>query len=401
MDTVSTITGRLKEVYSPDEVKNLWVKGDDTIGKIKEANEAFDGESWVLNHGTKTNERGIGVNNEQASLRETGSAESIKPKVYPKYFYARGKMSGPALEKGKKGKDASFVGSLMVDTIDTLFERGKKELNCQFFRGGSGIIAKVNGAVSADTTITFDTGHSSHLRVGMFIDIYNGSTKQADSVEIVDVDPINLTIEVGTAVTVSDNANIYREDVYSASTNPELAGLPQGSDDGTDFATFQNITIASNPLYKGIVYDASGSNFALDMLLRMDQRTRTRGGNRSKVLVSNEAQQRKYVDLVVPHIEYKQGQDDYGIGFDMVPKVMGKTWLTDIDCPEDVMYGMNWDALRLGTLRPYSLDLRGGDKLRDLEDVDAYEFRHTFYGNLIYRDRRDFWRIENLAVPSR
>lgn len=398
---VSSSNGILKDVYSKDEIKDLWNKENVTINKIKKTNERFDGAKWVLNHGVLGAERGIGSSREKATLREGGVSTNIKPEVTEKTFYARGEITGQDIEKGKT--DAGAFAKVLTYNIDQVHQLGMKELNCQLFRNGLGRLAQVNGAVSAGTTVTFDNGHATHIRENMYIDIYNGSTREVDSALVTSVDSINNTFTVSAAITASDNSYIYREDTFDTTTTGiELDGLPKGSDDGTDFPVFQGITIATYPQYKGLVANRSSANFSLDFILQMDERSRTRGGKVANVVISHPAQQRKYIDLVVPHIEYKKGDGDYGIGLDSVPKVVGKSWFTDIDCPRDVVYGMNWDSIELGELFPYGPDTRssGGGILRDTNRQDVFEFRHTFYGNVIFKDRRDFWRNYGLATPS-
>lgn len=397
---VASANGLLKEVYSKDEIRDLWNKENVTLTKIKKSKERFDGSKWVLNHGVLGAERGIGSSREGASLRESGTSTNIKPEVQSKVFYARGEITGLAMEKGKT--DAGAFAKVLTYNIDQIHQLGMKELNCQLFRNGLGRLAQVNGAVSAGTTVTFDNGHATHIRENMYIDIYNGSTREVDSALVTSVDSINGTFTVSAAITCSDNSYIYREDSFeSTTTGIELDGLPKGSDDGTDFSTFQAISLTTYPTYKGFRVDRSSANLSTDFILQMDERTKTRGGKISNVLVSHPAQQRKYIDLVIPHIEYKQGQGDYGIGLDSVPKALGKSWFTDIDCPRDVLYGMNWESIELGELFPYGPDTRGnGEILRGTPRQDVFEFRHTFYGNVIYKDRRDFWRNFNLATPS-
>ncbi len=151
-----------------------------------------------------------------------------------------------------------------------LFINMANDLSRQLMGDGSGVMAFVNGAVTGSAVLTIDHPLYADLRrffkKGMKLDIYNGSTKQADSVVVQSVDSATQ-ITLTAAVTVADDAKIYREDVY---TGTEAAGLGEMMGlDGVIRATdppapnasagLQGVLVANDPEWKCYVNTNGGT----------------------------------------------------------------------------------------------------------------------------------------------
>ncbi len=155
-----------------------------------------------------------------------------------------------------------------------LFINMANDLSRQLMGDGSGVMAFVNGAVTASATVVIDHPLYADLRrffkKGMILDIYNGSTKQADSVVVQSVDSATQ-ITLTAAVTVADDAKIYREDVYTGTEGAGLGemmgldGIIRATDPPAPNASagLQGVLVATDPEWK--CYTNTNSGTARDL----------------------------------------------------------------------------------------------------------------------------------------
>jgi hypothetical protein len=134
---------------------------------------------------------------------------------------------------------------------------------------GGGNLCVVNGAVSTSKTVIVDSPFyadaTKFLKVGQILDVYNGATKQVDSIAVESVDSATQFKFVSTQ-TIADNAVVKQEDVYTATEGAglgEMMGL-DGIIRDTDpplpnaSAGLQGILVANDPNWKCYVNSNGG-----------------------------------------------------------------------------------------------------------------------------------------------
>lgn len=396
----STISGILKRRYSPDQVENLQNMDAVLWGKLKKGGRKITGNGLFFSVNLEGNQRGQGSQNELEALRTPASQSAQQGSVQNKIFTHHLQFSGLSLEIAKGDKE-SFVDN-MTFQIEEGFRDSAKELNAQCFRDGTGKLADVAGAVSADTTITFDGGVATHFRVGQYIDVILSGSKEADSVKVTAVDIANSQITVASAVTVSDNAVIYREDTNdnAPSDGKEIAGLRLVVDNGTILATYEGISRTTYAKWDGLSIDASSANLSDDLLQRCVGRVQVESGRKpSKVIMNPNGQFRKYLNILTPAKEYSV-KDKMDSGYEKVPTWNGMEVIFDTDCGFGEVYMITPDLLeRLDTF-PLQLDEADGDVLKHKDGFDSYYAVIKWYGNLMTRVPNAHIRLHNLATPT-
>ena len=292
--------------------------------------------------------------------------------------------------------------------MDKGLEDATKFLNQQVFRNGSGLIGRVNGAVTASTSVTFDAAVKTHFDFQMPVDIYDSALgeKQVDAIKINDISTSANTLTMASAQTCDDNGYIYRAGVYdnAPSDGKELNGLPRITDDGSDFATFENITRSGTgyiPSFKGIEIDASSANLSDDMLQRVLENFATYGsGLQPDWLLMSQAQKRKYLSLTLPQVQFDPGKNrDTGVKGEI--SWQGLRCTIDVHCGRDEFYMLNSGCLMKYELAPLSWsDEFGGSIVKPLDGYDAGYAYARYYGNLGSEEPRGIIRVYSLATPT-
>ena len=371
----TTATDLMKRVYTDGVIANLQNMEAETFPQMKKSSRKVGGEGFFGPAHVQGNQRGQGSQNENESLRETGTQVVKQWKIYPTVFTHKIRYSGLAMAMAT-GNESSFADILTFNN-DNGFKDSTKELNAQCFRDGRGRIAQVNGAVASSTTVNFDNGVPTHFREGMFVDMVNaGGTKQINSIEVVDIDVGAKTITLASAQSCDDDSWIYREDTNdnAPTTGKELSGYPAVSDDGSIFATFENIIrngAGASPKWRGLTLTMTGQNISNDSLLRMLFRLKVLSGTKAKMVRSNTSQFRKYLDLVIPTIRTTpEGKMDTMSR--EVPTWNGMPWTIETDCGFGDIYLEDDDYIQKYEVFPLRLDQTDGKILKWDNNFDGF-----------------------------
>ncbi len=397
-----TISGILKRVYSPEAIQDqqnrlyiTWPKLDTAPGRP--TGLGFFGS--VLLAG---NQEGLGSQNELESLRNSGQQRPEQYVIRPKILTDTVQFSGLSLEIAK-GNEEAFANNLTFQTDEALRD-SFKELNGQVFRDGQGTLTLVNGAVVASATVVLDSVQ--YIKQFMKLDIFDAATntiKQADSVQVIDINVTTNTITLSVAVTVDDNAFVFRENVHDGAPTDgkELGGLDLAVDDGTVSATYEGIArtgSGSFPNWRGTIVNAGAVNLTNDLLQRTIMRMKVAGAPDPDFLIAHPQQTRKYLDIVTPLKRFDKTQT-LDSGYTSL-EWNGRPWMEDTDCPFDVVYFLNRTYFRKYEVHSLKLDDQSGSTLKWNPGFDSFIAYLKYYGNLGSQRPNALARLENLVVPT-
>lgn len=289
--------------------------------------------------------QGVGARAESSPLPEPLAGKWDKGRIVPKYIYGNIRLTGPAIEAAK-GDVAAFVDGL-ADAVDDIYESLVNDMNRQAWSDGFGLIATLSAVASAVTGTPWDVTCDNDLGVqravaGMIVDFYSGAGAIDQNVvaqRIAEVDPVNkvLTMEALTTDyqalhplvaaqsytitpgTIPANSQIVRygaRDAAFATTDTpiEMTGLDGIFDDGTLLATFENITVADFPLWRGNILANSGVDreLSIDLLLQAVDVMRVRAKLKPGLMRMGLGQRRKYANLLLPDVRFQPARLEGG-----------------------------------------------------------------------------------------
>jgi hypothetical protein len=348
-DRAGGVDAELKRVYSDQAIEDQINLEAVTYSKLGTSSKKDMGAGFYGPIKTAGNERGQGAINELEALPTAGKQIVKQYKVDSKIIVHVCRFSGLSMAVSE-GNDEAFLDVLTLG-MEGAMEDVPKMLNQMVFRGNAWL-GVVNGAVTADTTVTFDNAVRTHIRVGMYLDFYasDGTTLEASDIEVTAVDYENLQFTTASDVTLSDNGYICRHNEKSNETlSPDgvmkaLNGIPQIVDDGTTYSTYEGIARTGASLvsaWKGITVAAGGVDFSDDLAQRVMMRMHMeRGGDTTTRAVTSLFQRRKYLTLTAPTVSVNTSGSatarDSGSKEQLTWNGMPIDF--DSDCPEGTWY---------------------------------------------------------------
>lgn len=395
---LSSIAGALKRVYGRyDTLQNLKHRAIDEIAKsLTKYSPGGEGYFGAVN---KDGNESVGAINETESFRTIDNENYMQWKVQPKVLVAPIEFSGLSAAAADQD-DESFV-SIVVDALDMAKERLLKDENRQFFGIGNGLLAVPAGNVASDAT-SFSVDSAQYLRANMVIDIFNGATKTVDSKRVLDVDKVANVVyfstSLGAALITTDA--LVKENVRDSapSDGKEMMGLRGIVDDATELTTFENINALTNRIWRARRIDAASANLTSDLLQRLLDDVAALSGEEPDLIIMNQKQRRKYLDIVVPQKRYNDGNMD--AGFSKL-SFNGKDMVLDIDCQDDTVYALNKAALHKFELEALSMGKHeGSDTFLRKVNADSFQAYWRHYCNMGASGRNRHGKITGLARPS-
>jgi len=337
---LTSISAMLKNVYGTG-LKNQFADEKTTYNLFPKSDRKPRGLGYVF--GTRwARAQGVGARRESEMLPDPLAGKYVQGTISPKYIYGTLRMTGPAIE-ASKGDMAAFVEGLS-DSINDIYEAMVVDLNRQACGDGFGLLGTLSAVSDTLTTSTTtwtitmdnDTGVM-RLVPGMVVDFFEAGAIDQSSVasRVASIDPVAKTAEMefndGTyktnhpivaarsysiaAATVASGAFVVRSGAREAShatsnTPVEMTGLDGIFDDGTLLATFENITVASYPMWEANILGNSSVNreLTLDLMLQALDVTRTSSGKSVKTMRMGLGQRRKYANLLLPDVRFSPGQ---------------------------------------------------------------------------------------------
>lgn len=397
--SLTTAAGVLKRVYGNyvSQQQNLKHRAVDEIAKsAKKYNAGGEGFFGSINdYGNES----VGAINELEQFRTADSENYQQYKVSPKVLNGPVEFSG-LLAKAADQDEESFANAV-VDLLDRTKERLLKDYNRQFYGMGTGLLAKPSGAVASNVT-SFTVDSAQYLRRNMVIDIYQASTKTVDSIRITDVDKQSNIVYFGTSVGVVLNATseMVKENIRdSAPTDgKECMGLRGIIDDGTDLTTFENLSAASNSIWRSVRIAAGSTNLTSDLMQRLLDDVFVLGGESPDTLITHQKQRRKYLDIVVPQKRYQEQSMD--AGFQKLSFNGIELWI-DQDCQADTVYAITKKLIEKYEVAGLEMGGHGdSDDFLRMVGYDAYQAFWRMYTNFGTEKRNAHGKITGLAVHS-
>lgn len=259
--------------------------------------------------------------------------------------------------RSKKGSWQQVIPAEMDGlTQDMSFARNR---TCWGY--GSGILALVNGAAAAATTITVDAPGNvagsilgnrylyGDATSGMYVAFLDGSNNVQGTATITGVNANGTQITVDSAITCDDNAKIViAQSPIANSYNKEPEGILAGIDDGTYVSTYHSLSRTTYPQLQSYVVTGVGA-LSLDAIQQPLDAVSIKVGKTIDFFAAEHAVRRAYLalleadrrysgaDLMSPDGGTKAAKKPAGknITFGDIPIVV------DRDAPFKMLFGIN------------------------------------------------------------
>lgn len=175
---------------------------------------------------------------------------------------------------------------------------------------GSGILALVNGAQTADTTIEVDTPGNVTGTVmgnryiygdatsGMFVAFLNASDVIQGTATVTATAAAGTSITVDTPITCDDNAKIViAQSATQHSLNKEPEGILAGIDDGTFVGTYHDLSRTDFPILNSFIATTVGA-LSLDAIQQPIDAVSIKVGKTADFFACEHAVRRAYLSLL-------------------------------------------------------------------------------------------------------
>lgn len=245
--------------------------------------------------------------------------------------------------------------------MDALIEAMAFHRNRVVWGYGSGILALVNGAVAASTTVAVDApgnvaGSLGGARFldgdatsGQYIAFLDSGNNVIDTATVTAVAAAGNSITVDHAVTVADNAKIVlAQSATQTSYNQEPEGILAGIDDGTYVGTYHGLSRTTYPILNAYVTTGVGA-MSLDAIQQLCDAVAIKTGKMFDFFACEHAVRRAYLVLLESDRRYT-GADlmrpDGGTAAAKKPSGRVITYgdipiFTDRDAPYRMLFGIN------------------------------------------------------------
>lgn len=316
--------------------------------------------------------------------------------------------------RNKKGSWAYVIPQEMDGLVEDLsFTRNRIG-----WHYGSGILALVNGAQSADTTIEVDAPgnvagsvmgnrflHGDSVS-GMPVAFLDSSNNVQGMAVITAVAAAGTSVTVDTAITCDDNAKVVlAQSLTKNSYNKEPEGLLAGIDDGTYVGTYHNLSRTTYPILKAYVMTSVGA-LSLDAIQQPIDAVSIKVGKTIDVFACEHAVRRAYLALLELDRRYT-GADlkrpDGGTVAAKKPSGKAVTYgdipiLADRDAPYGMLFGINKGSWVRYVLEGGKWAEEGGSVIKWVPETDSYTAFYLILENYhCHMPARNF-RMEGITV---
>ena len=380
---------------------------------------------------------GAGWRKDDEYLPESVSASFKNSRIYLKKFQITLQMSGDTMRRVRTDEGAFL--NYMEQARPAIVERANNELDLAYIGFGSGIKARVNGAVTdnGDGTMTFAVDSHSGVAdysdawltflegervvfsdTAGFVALRNAGAGQSAKVVDLDEDANTITVEAaaGLIAAVVDNDYIATGDAAGhsgadATGDPRaMSGLLAAVDDGNILQTYNNIDrlAAGNRLWRSVVIDGSVAPFtgALteDLLNYAFRQALLRGAGNPEFLVMSYSARDSYWKSLKGDRFFIDPGGNYEAGRGRVQIILGdKTYPLKVarKLPPEVCFGLQRDRFARCTLGQLTWEEETGSMWNRVVDStgrkDSYYAAAHLYENLYCPAPRKQFRIEGLA----
>lgn len=338
-------------------------------------------------------------------------------KIPMRDFYGRVAFERWVIEqsRSKKGSWAQVIPQEMEGLTEDMAFR----LNTIAWLDGKGILALVNGAMTAVTTlelkapgnVTGTTNANRYLHgdstSGMFIAILDSSTqavKATATITGVNADGTDVTLD--TAVTAADGDYVViAQTATQHSYDKEPQGLLAHIDDGTYVATYHNLSRTTYPMMKSYVVTGVGA-LSADAIQQAIDSVSIRVGKTIDLMLCEHAVRRAYLALAELDRRYTGGdlmRPD--VGTSAAKKPTGRTITygdipiaADRDAPYGMLFGIRKDSFVNYVEEEGKWADDEGSVLKWVPGFDQYTaFFLKFFNPHCHQPARNF-RMEGISV---
>lgn len=406
----------LKDDYAPAIVNQL----AEDVDVLNMFEKEFKDDSWQGRKKVMPIKIGrnwsVGAIPSRGRLPQAGRTSYKDFEILVKNMYGRVGFDREVMlqSRNKKGSWQQVIPTEMdALTEDLAFNR-----NRAMWGTGSGVLALVNGAQSADTTIEVDSPgnvagsvngnrflHGDSVS-GQYVAFLDGSDNIQGAATITGWNANGTAITVDSAITCDDNAKIViAQSNLQTSYNQELEGLLAAIDDGTYVSTYHGLSRTTYPILKSYVATSVGA-LSLDAIQQTIDANDIRVRKTVDVMACEHAVRRAYLSLLETDRRYS-GADlmrpDGGTS--AAKKPGGKTitygdipMMVSRDCPFGMLFGINKASFVRYVESEGQWADEGGAVIKWVNEYDAYTAFYYIYDNLHCQQPNANWRMEGITV---
>lgn len=372
---------------------------------------------------------------ESAKLPDPLTGKKDQGTIVPRYLYGTIRITGPAVEIAK-GNAGAFVDGL-ADEIDDIYKSIVVDMNRQSHWDGFGKLATVSASFAPSTTttyaVTFDNDMGiTYLMEGQLVDFYvaAGTTPITTCCgqRIRTITPSTKVVVFETSgqtfLTNHPNSTIagYTNDTTavasgvvavkmgardaswaSTDTPTEITGLEGLFDAGDLLASFENITVSTNPKWAANIMSNSSVNrpLSIDLMLNALDLTRIRSGETAKQVIMGLGQRRNYANLLLPDVRFAPAV--LKGGYETITFAGGDGTVQMVIDPmaqPNKMYFMPDGIVQKYEVASLGWGNLDGDRIHRRSGYDEWDMFLRIYANLGCEQRNCLTKITDLTEPS-
>jgi hypothetical protein len=319
--------------------------------------------------------------------------------------------------------------------MDDIYKGLINDLNRQAHWDGFGKIGTLSAAMTPSTSATFEGTFDNdvgvrYFKAGMLIDFYTSTTPvttccgQRVSYVTPSTKVVTFEKSAQTWLTNHPNATIaaYTNDAtevtsgslavkmgardasWASSDTPyEMSGLEAIFDDGTNVATFENITVASNPKWAANVLSNSGVNrdLSIDLMLQACDLARINSGMNVDTILMGLGQRRKYAGLLLSDVRFQPGT--LKGGYETLTFSAGDGSIQIIVDPmaqPNKIYAFPKGVVQKYEMTPLGWGNLDGSQMHRRAGYDEWDLFLRLYSQLGTEQRNCLCKLSDLVEPS-
>jgi hypothetical protein len=396
----STINGLLKDHDVMQGVIDQVNKATVLAEKIK-SRKSSHGRKHIFAVQVNTSRTG-GARAENAPLPPPGFGRYEQPSGNVKYNYARFQITTQAIEstRGNKAAFAEAFERSLADCRDDL----KLVRQRQFWGDGGGVMAQVDGTVTASTTVPIKNPYGFTysgtlpaedriitLKPGM--PIWFGTAALGRT--IVSVNRAAGTITVDASITLANNDNIFHSNTGSTA-GLEIEGI--GAIVGTS-GTYLGLDRSTTPNWQSHVFAAPSNQLTEDLMRMVRDEILSQGTGDVELMITSYKVRRLYENLLKSYKRFVNPMKLEG-GYDAL-EWDGLPIVVDKDAPPQKMYFLQPSSIERFYMKETGWNEQDGSVLKWVEGYDAWTAFLSTFDNLGCTKPNNQARIDGITtIPA-
>lgn len=426
--TLSAYDAALKEFYEDyiSEEVNQRTTMLDLFKKETDAPIDAGGRRVVYPAHISRNE-GVGSVGEGANIPDAGNQGYADWVIPFKYTYGRIQLTAQVIKQSLKDKGA-FKRALSSE-IEGLVRDFRRDRNRSLCYWGDGILARVNGAHTAPTTVecklpggvalaqsgltSATRAANKFLRSNMIVGFVSGAGAfiESESISSVASDMTDITLAAALSNNLSDGDFIVRASKTSSSAiadtgyQREVMGILGMVDDGTFVTTYHGLSRDTYPILESYV-SALGAPLDLDSIQLLVDSVYEKGDGEINCFISSLIVRRAYLGLLETYRRYvNDGAKSPDGGFKGMALskdiTYGDTkWKVERDFPFGILVGVDTEGMKRFVVTEGEWADDDGSVLMRTTDKDVYEGRYRQFDNFHHEAPNRCGRLEDIRTAA-